>query len=47
MVMKTLKLGFRVAEVPSHEHRREHGTSHIRLLRVWPRYLYVLVRDLI
>ena len=45
MIIKTLRRGYRMAEIPSHEHRREHGASHIKLSRVWPRYLYVLVRD--
>jgi dolichol-phosphate mannosyltransferase len=45
MIIKTLRRGYRIVEVPSHEHRREHGASHIRLTRVWPRYVYVLVRD--
>lgn len=44
MIMKTLKMGFRMAEVPSHEHRREHGTSHIVAWRAAPRYVYSLIR---
>ncbi|MBF0145922.1 MAG: glycosyltransferase [Magnetococcales bacterium] len=43
MVMKTLKIGGRLAEVPSHEHQRLCGHSSIRLGRVWWRYVYVLV----
>ncbi|MBF0341018.1 MAG: glycosyltransferase family 2 protein [Magnetococcales bacterium] len=46
MVMKTLKKGYRLAEVPSHEHARIFGDSKIRLSRVWLRYGYVLIRDL-
>ncbi len=44
MTIKTLKQGFRMAEVPSHEHRRTHGTSHIRVWRDAPRYGYSLVK---
>ena len=33
MIMKTLMRGFRMAEVPSHEHARVHGQSHIRVWR--------------
>lgn len=37
MVIKTLRIGARMAEVPSHEHSRQHGTSHIRVWRAAPR----------
>jgi dolichol-phosphate mannosyltransferase len=47
MIVKTLKAGARMAEVPSHEHPRTHGCSHIRLWRAAPRYVYSLTRDLL
>jgi len=40
MVMKMLLAGFRVTNVPTHEYRRRHGESHIRIWRQWP--LFVL-----
>lgn len=46
MVIKTLKKGFRMAEVPSHEHERVAGSSRIRLEKVWFRYLYSLIKYL-
>jgi len=46
MVIKTLKKGYRLAEVPSHEHKRRFGTSHIRISRVWLRYVYSMVKYL-
>jgi dolichol-phosphate mannosyltransferase len=46
MTIKTLRQGWRMAEVPSHEHRRVHGTSHIRVWRDAPRYGYSLVKNL-
>ena len=46
MIIKTLKAGGRMADVASHEHSRRFGTSHIRIWRVAPRYVYELVRDL-
>jgi dolichol-phosphate mannosyltransferase len=46
MIIKTLKLGLRMAEVPSHEHRRTHGRSHIRLWQSGPRYVFSLVKYL-
>jgi dolichol-phosphate mannosyltransferase len=46
MIIKTLRRGFRMAEVPSHEHARTSGTSHIRVWRSAPRYGWSLVKYL-
>jgi len=46
MIMKTLKKGFRMAEVPTHEHKRKMGYSKISLKKVWFRYVYSLVKYL-
>ena len=46
MIMKTLKKGFRMAEVPSHEYERKKGYSKISLRKVWFRYVYTLVKYL-
>jgi glycosyltransferase involved in cell wall biosynthesis len=46
MIIRTLGLGYRMAEVPSHEHQRVAGTSHIRLRRVALAYVLNLVRHL-
>jgi dolichol-phosphate mannosyltransferase len=46
MTMKTLRRGWRMSEVPSHEHRRLHGASHIRVWRDAPRYGVSLVKGL-
>ena len=46
MIIKTLRRCFRMAEVPSHEHPRRYGTSHIRLWRSAPRYGWSLVKYL-
>jgi glycosyltransferase involved in cell wall biosynthesis len=46
MTMMTLRQGWRMAEVPSHEHPRTHGSSHIRVWRDAPRYGFSLVRGL-
>ena len=46
MIMKTLKKGFRMAEVPSHEHKRKQGYSKISLRKVWFRYVYTVVKYL-
>jgi dolichol-phosphate mannosyltransferase len=46
MIMKTLRKGYRMGEVPSHEYQRKHGTSSIRLSRVAFRYVYTLIKYL-
>ena len=46
MIMKTLRKGFRMAEVPSHEHKRKGGYSKISLSKVWFRYVYTVVKYL-
>lgn len=47
MIMRTLKFGYRMAEVPTHEHARRMGYSKIKISKVWHRYLWVLVKNLI
>jgi dolichol-phosphate mannosyltransferase len=47
MVIKTLKRGYTLVEVPAHEYKRKFGTSHISLRRVWFRYGYSLVKYLL
>jgi len=46
MIIKTLKKGFRMAEIPTHEMKRVAGYSKISLRKVWFRYVYSLVRYL-
>lgn len=46
MIIKTLRRGWRMAEVPSHEHPRLHGQSHIRLWRSAPRYGFSMLKYL-
>jgi glycosyltransferase involved in cell wall biosynthesis len=47
MTMRCLRLGYRVAEVPSHENARRNGRSHINLRKVWLRYVYSWLKGLI
>ena len=47
MTIKTLKKGYRVSEIPSHEYARTSGESKIKLRRVWFRYIYSWLRDLL
>ena len=48
MTIKTLKKGYRVAEIPSHEFARRHGHSAISLRkpRIWFRYVWSVVKNL-
>jgi len=46
MIIKTLKRGFRMDEVPTHEYCRRAGQSHIRVWRVAHRYVFSLVKNL-
>lgn len=46
MIIKTLKGGFRLDEVPTHEYKRRYKVSHIRIQKVWFRYGYSLIKYL-
>lgn len=46
MIIKTLKKGYRLAEVPSHEHSRKAGSSKISVRKVALRYVYSLIKYL-
>lgn len=46
MIIKTLKGGYRLAEVPTHEYKRRYKESHISIRRVWFRYVSSLVKYL-
>lgn len=47
MLMKTLKRGYIVTEVPTHEYSRKFGQSSIKLHKVWFRYIYSFIKNLI
>jgi glycosyltransferase involved in cell wall biosynthesis len=40
MIIRTLRRGYKIAEVPSHEYARKHGTSSIVVSRIWWRYVF-------
>ena len=46
MIIKTLKKGYRMAEVPTHEHKRKAGYSKINLSKVAFRYVYSMIKYL-
>lgn len=47
MIMKALKLGFKVTEVPTHEYSRRSGESKIKVRKVAFRYVYSWLKNLI
>ncbi len=47
MIVKTLKAGYRLVEVPTHEYRRKHGHSTFQVRKVAPRYVYTWLKLLI
>ena len=46
MLMRALKRGCRVVEVPSHEFERRWGVSKVSVWRLWWAYLWSLVRNI-
>jgi dolichol-phosphate hexosyltransferase len=47
MVMRTLRYGYRVVNVPTHERARRHGQSHIRIWREWPAFVWCVLVNLV
>ena len=47
MVMKFLRHGYRVVNIPTHEYPREFGTSHIRIWREWPMFVWCVVKNVV
>jgi len=46
MIMKCLKKGYRVYEVPAHEYQREFSRSRIIVWKMWPLYVWSLIKNL-
>ena len=47
MVMKMLRKGYRVTNVPTHEYQREYGRSHINIWWEWPRFVWCVIVNLL
>jgi len=47
MVIQTIRLGYRVTNVPAHEYVRRFGRSHINIWKEWPIFVWCLFRNLI
>jgi dolichol-phosphate hexosyltransferase len=46
MIIKTLKKGYRMGEIPTHEHKRKAGYSKIDVKKVAFRYVYSMIKYL-
>jgi glycosyltransferase involved in cell wall biosynthesis len=46
MTIKVLKKGYRVSEIASHEYARRHGRSVISLRKVWFRYIWSVIKNI-
>jgi dolichol-phosphate mannosyltransferase len=47
MLMRALKLGYRVDEVPTHEYERRWGTSKVRVWKLWAAYIWSFFRNIV
>jgi dolichol-phosphate mannosyltransferase len=47
MVMKMLRHGYRVINVPTHEYPRKYGDSHIRIGTEWPLFVWCVAKNLL
>ncbi len=45
MVMKFLRHGYQVMNIATHEYPRKFGTSHIRIWREWPMFVWCVVKN--
>ena len=46
MIMKTLKHGYKIMEIPAHEYTRKYGDSNIVVWKVAHRYIWCLIKNL-
>jgi dolichol-phosphate hexosyltransferase len=46
MIIKTLKKGYIMDEVPAHEYKRKYGESHIQMRKVFFRYVFSFIKYL-
>ena len=47
MLMKALKQGFRVTEIPSHEYERKWGTSKVVVWKLWFAYVWSFLKNIL
>jgi glycosyltransferase involved in cell wall biosynthesis len=46
MVMKMLRYGYRVMNVPTHEYERKYGRSHINIWKEWPMFVSCVITNI-
>lgn len=46
MVIRALKLGYKVGNVATHEYARKHGQSHINIWKEWPHFIWCMLKNL-
>lgn len=46
MIIKSIKMGYKIIEIPTHERKRIYGGSVIKLKKVWFRYVYTCLKYL-
>jgi dolichol-phosphate hexosyltransferase len=47
MVMKMLRSGYRVINVPTHEYARRYGRSHINIWKEWPKFAWCVLVNIV
>ena len=47
MLIKTLKKGYKVGEIPTHEYERKHGKSNLSLVKIGYKFVWRLLREII
>jgi len=46
MIIRALRMGYTVKNIAAHEYARKHGTSHIRIWREWPHFVWCMFKNL-
>ena len=47
MVMKMLRHGYKVVNVPTHEYERKYGRSHINIWKEWPLFVWCVIANIL
>lgn len=47
MVIKALKKGYKVGEIPTHEYERRHGKSNLSLTKIGYKFVWRLLREIV
>lgn len=47
MVIKCLKMGYRISEISSYEFKRKYGNSHINPMIMLPKYIWCFIKNIV